>query len=595
MRLLDTRSFELAEFVDNIPKYAILSHTWGAEEVLFDDLQGVRPSTGAGWAKVKGACDLARSRGFAWIWIDTCCINKSSSAELSEAINSMFKWYQLAEVCFVHLADVGWHAHSASCSEKDDERIRGSRWFTRGWTLQELLAPGRVEFYSGGRWRLIATRAELGAVITSATTIESDYLNNRPLHTASVAQRMSWASRRQTTRVEDTAYSLLGIFGVNMPLIYGEGDRAFQRLQEAVIRQIDDPSIFVWGSISDLDDPMRKSMSSRSLREPLLAPGPHSFENTGDVIPFRMLGVESRLHLDHNGITITTPLLKQRPSNGWTRTGTEFFLAPLQCRRKSEPLDCIALYLWGESSGKLEMNYSRASKLLVTVPKTVWLDGDLSPAFIRFMAGQNRFHLGSGIDRGCIVRSVPKGYRVVEVYPKIENFKVRSSIVPFEEQIKESYGLSYPAILLLQGSSADPRLALVLQFQYLSRQDGSATEPSFVGSPEWMINRVIIMPKDKNIKEIAGTVRSDAKRWTADEVRKMTNSTMRPGKDSFSSHPPSQLELCDKFDVTVSQHQAYGSRLFLVDVKDPSVEDESAEARVESEFQLTRRSEQRQR
>ncbi|KAF5490841.1 Vegetative incompatibility protein HET-E-1 [Colletotrichum fructicola] len=507
MRLLDTRSFELAEFVDNVPKYAILSHTWGTEEVLFNDLQGGgRPSTGAGWAKVKGACDLARSRGFAWIWIDTCCINKSSSAELSEAINSMFKWYQLAEVCFVHLADVGWHAHSASCSEKDDERIRGSRWFTRGWTLQELLAPRRVEFYSGRRWRLIATRAELGAVITSGTTIESDYLNNRPLHTASVAQRMSWASRRQTTRIEDTAYSLLGIFGVNMPLIYGEGDRAFQRLQEAVIRQIDDPSIFVWGSISDLDDPMRKSMSSRSLREPLLAPGPHSFENTGDVIPFRMLGVESRLHLDHNGITITTPLLKQRPSNGWTRAGTEFFLAPLQCRRKSEPLDCIALYLWGESSGKLEMNYSRASKLLVTVPKTVWLDGDLSPAFIRFVAGQNRFHLGSEIDRGCIVRSFPKGYRVVEVYPKIDNFKVRSSIVPFEERVKESYGLSHPAILLLEGSSADPRLALVLQFQYLSRQDGSATEPSFVGSPEWMINRVIIMPKDKNIKEIAGTV-----------------------------------------------------------------------------------------
>ncbi|KAF4819208.1 Vegetative incompatibility protein HET-E-1 [Colletotrichum siamense] len=594
MRLLDTRSFELAEFVDNIPKYAILSHTWGAEEVLFDDLQGGgRPSTGAGWAKVKGACDLARSRGFAWIWIDTCCINKSSSAELSEAINSMFKWYQLAEVCFVHLADVGWHAHSASCSEKDDERIRGSRWFTRGWTLQELLAPRRVEFYSGGRWRLIATRAELGAVITSATTIESDYLNNRPLYTASVAQRMSWASRRQTTRIEDTAYSLLGIFGVNMPLIYGEGDRAFQRLQEAVIRQIDDPSIFVWGSISDLEDPLRKSISSRSLREPLLAPGPDSFEKSGDVIPFWMPGVESRLHLDHNGITITTPLLKQRPSNGWTRAGTEFFLAPLQCRRKSEPLDCIALYLWGETSGTLEMNYSRASKLLVTVPKTVWLDGALSSAFIRFMAGQHRYRLGSGFERGCIVRSVPKGYRVVEVYPNIDDFKIRSSIVPFEERIKESYGLSYPAILLLEGTSADPKLALVLQFQYLSRQDGSATEPSFVGSPEWMINRVVIMPKDKSIKEVAGIVRLDAKRWTADEVRKMTNSTMRPGKDSLSSHPPSELKLCSKFDVTVSQHQAYGPKLFLVDVKDPSAENDSVEARIEGEFQLSRRSEQK--
>ncbi|KAI8297945.1 Vegetative incompatibility protein HET-E-1 [Colletotrichum sp. SAR11_59] len=134
MRLLDTRSFELAEFVDNVPKYAILSHTWGAEEVLFDDLQGGgRPSTGAGWAKVKGACDLARSRGFAWIWIDTCCINKTSSAELSEAINSMFKWYQLAEVCFVHLADVGWHAHSASCTAVE--------WLDKG---RNRIVPGAI-------------------------------------------------------------------------------------------------------------------------------------------------------------------------------------------------------------------------------------------------------------------------------------------------------------------------------------------------------------------------------------------------------------------------------------------------------------------
>lgn len=193
--------------------------------------------------KIREACAVARSHGYKYLWIDYCCIDKASSAELSEAINSMFQWYHDAAMCYAYLADV---------PAGDDPHAVGSffsrsRWFTRGWTLQELIAPRYLVFLSSD-WKLLAKRSELAAVIEQITGIEDEVLTGwKPLRAVSVAKRMSWASGRQTTRVEDEAYALMGIFDIDMPTLYGEGARAFHRLQEEILRRIPDQSIFAWG------------------------------------------------------------------------------------------------------------------------------------------------------------------------------------------------------------------------------------------------------------------------------------------------------------------------------------------------------------
>lgn len=176
----------------------------------------------------------------------SCCIDKKSSAELGEAINTMFRWYKNATVCYVYLFDCVW-------GEQPDitQQLRQCRWFTRGWTLQELIAPQCLEFYTK-EWRKIATKTEICPLISEITGIDENVLRGASLDHVSVARRMSWASRRETSRAEDTAYSLLGIFEVNIPMIYGEGRlKAFRRLQEAIMNTTHDQSLFAWGRIVD--------------------------------------------------------------------------------------------------------------------------------------------------------------------------------------------------------------------------------------------------------------------------------------------------------------------------------------------------------
>ncbi|WAO87832.1 HET domain-containing protein [Fusarium falciforme] len=265
MHLLNTTSLKLEYFVGHeIPKHAILSHRWEAEEILFEDVQTDRWPQKKGIDKVKRACLRAKDDGFEYIWIDTCCIDKSSSAELSEAINSMFKWYHGSQVCYAYLCDV---------SIDETETFAKSEWFTRGWTLQELIAPQQVHFFDS-QWKKIGDRLSLLDSIVKVTGIDrrvlgrgqhhrccEGYENRRYkgfcrcvmntssgafrqlLSSFSVATRMSWASRRVTKRVEDQAYALLGLFNVNMPLLYGEGTKAFRRLQEEIIRTSNDQSI----------------------------------------------------------------------------------------------------------------------------------------------------------------------------------------------------------------------------------------------------------------------------------------------------------------------------------------------------------------
>ncbi|KAF1815945.1 HET-domain-containing protein, partial [Eremomyces bilateralis CBS 781.70] len=244
MRLLHTHSLEIHFFPASIPAYAILSHTWEQDEVTFQEAlcpDGPVKSK-LGYEKLQKAADLAAQDGFEYIWIDTCCIDKTSSSELSEAINSMYRWYQKSSVCYAFLSDVQYCASSNTLVQPD---IRNSKWFLRGWTLQELIAPSTLVFYSR-EWKEIGTKSSLRATISQITGIPEPVLLGEKIGNYSVAQRMSWASRRRTTRVEDIAYCLMGIFGITMPMLYGEGTRSFRRLQEEIMRQSDDQSIFAW-------------------------------------------------------------------------------------------------------------------------------------------------------------------------------------------------------------------------------------------------------------------------------------------------------------------------------------------------------------
>lgn len=235
MRLLkigSNGSFGLVEFTgDVVPPYAILSHTWGAdaEEVTFQEVTAGLGQQKSGYRKLVFCGTQALQDGLQYCWVDTCCIDKSSSAELTEAINSMFRWYQEAAHCYVYLSDI-----SAGASLQHRQKIENSTWFRRGWTLQELLAPKSVLFYSA-EGTLLGSRASLLQEIQAATGICSSALQGEPLDQFDVETRLSWAEGRVTKRAEDAAYCLLGIFDVNLPLIYGEGRRkAFIRLHREI-------------------------------------------------------------------------------------------------------------------------------------------------------------------------------------------------------------------------------------------------------------------------------------------------------------------------------------------------------------------------
>ncbi|CAJ2499928.1 Uu.00g027810.m01.CDS01 [Anthostomella pinea] len=226
------------DLIDDFPPYAILSHTWGADdqEVTFKDLVDNTGREKAGYKKIEFCARQAVSDNLQFFWVDTCCIDKANYTELSEAINSMFRWYERAARCYVYLSDVsdGGLPGSASNPNNWEASFRGSRWLTRGWTLQELIAPSSVEFFSKEGHRL-GDKSSLESLLCDITGIPAAVLRGTPLSQSSIQDRMSWSDRRTTKREEDGAYSLLGIFGVNMPLIYGEGkESAFTRLREVI-------------------------------------------------------------------------------------------------------------------------------------------------------------------------------------------------------------------------------------------------------------------------------------------------------------------------------------------------------------------------
>lgn len=258
MRLLDTTTFELTSNSPSVFKqegYAILSHRWVGSEITFQQLgKHVDALRAAGTTflespqeeKIRGACQTARDKGIKWMWIDTCCIDKSSTSELSESLNSMFQWYRDAKLCITYLSDVV--RKGGGMEDFTNDAGHPSVWFSRGWTLQELLAPRHLEFFDKN-WDYIGNRAEFAELIERITNIQSRYLKDQTtddFRTACVATKFSWIANRDTERTEDMAYSMLGLFGVTMDPRYGEGWGAFIRLQKELVSLLRDESLFAW-------------------------------------------------------------------------------------------------------------------------------------------------------------------------------------------------------------------------------------------------------------------------------------------------------------------------------------------------------------
>ncbi|KAF5363158.1 hypothetical protein D9758_008344 [Tetrapyrgos nigripes] len=329
MRLLHTSRYELREFSgpDNaIPEYAILSHTWEDDEVLFSDfrcqssLEKAKSEKTRSWHKLLKTCERAKYDGLEWVWIDTCCINKESSAELSEAINSMFRYYSDAFVCYAYLSDYLIREHDYPDVEHGNAAFSNCRWFTRGWTLQELIAPDQVVFFDA-EWRDLGTKTGMKEAVSSVTGIPVQVFEDGSLLNTSIAAKMSWAAERQTTREEDCAYSLMGLFAVNMPPLYGEGgERAFMHLQEEIIKYSTDQSIFAW---------VQEDVPGTSTRHRgLLARSPSEFKASGHV---RAMTIRSDFpySLTNRGLHIYLPMT--RVYDIITHDSDNVFVAYLNC------------------------------------------------------------------------------------------------------------------------------------------------------------------------------------------------------------------------------------------------------------------------
>lgn len=324
------------------PPYAILSHRWGLDrdEVSFNEIDSdaAESKKKKGYAKILSCCRQALKDNISYIWIDTCCIDKSSSSELSEGINSMYSWYGRATVCYAYLEDV----LSAEDPRAKGSSFRRSVWFTRGWTLQELIAPACVVFFAHD-WVELGSKTSLADVIEDITKVEEKALIRTVGYKVSVAKRMSWAAKRQTARVEDRAYSLMGIFGVHLPAIYGEGSRAFTRLQTEILRVSNDHSIFAW-------------QGNKTSYE-MLAASPDQFTDASHFDPmnyndfttaFAMRDAKIDYAMTNAGLRIELPLLKidsLKKVNKDDEESEEMYLAYLACRYGGSKGDYTWIYL----------------------------------------------------------------------------------------------------------------------------------------------------------------------------------------------------------------------------------------------------------
>ncbi|KAI0201667.1 HET-domain-containing protein [Astrocystis sublimbata] len=247
MRLLNTETYEVKSNNSGVhnEQYGILSHRWlGDEEITYQQLPNYTAELRSGERPLK------LPQGLRWLWMDTCCIDKTDARDYAEAINAMYSWYRDAALCITYVSDVGIRKDHRSRDPEVFRRADGkfSEWFSRGWTLQELLAPWSLEFYDMD-WNYMGTKRELATALATITGIDSGYhTGEKHINEACIAVKMSWMSHRETTYPEDMAYSMIGIFNIAMPVVYGEGGpRAFRRLQEILLSShIMDESLFAW-------------------------------------------------------------------------------------------------------------------------------------------------------------------------------------------------------------------------------------------------------------------------------------------------------------------------------------------------------------
>ncbi|KAI8624100.1 HET-domain-containing protein [Xylariaceae sp. FL1651] len=381
-------------------KYAILSHTWetwetGGEVILEDIIYSTEHrKSKTSLDKIRKARSLAAVEGYQYIWIDSCCIDKRNSAEESESINSMFAWYNDADICYAFL--VG--APNRLDTSTSRTAFRNVKWLKRGWTLQEMLAPSNMKFYAGD-WTPLGTKEALSVLLAEATGVDMEILTkDRPLDSASIARRMSWAASRETTRPEDMAYCLMGIFSVNMPMLYGEGEeKAFLRLQEEIMKQSDDQSLFGWVDPTAAPDALHG----------LLATSPSMFLSSHSILPYEDWEPRTPYAMTNRGLRIDLHL-SARENN--------IYVAAIDCPSppKYEDSSFLAIYL-----EKLSNNDQRYGRVRAGELAKISRRGPIETVYVR----QKPLRLS---DQGVFPEHVlqlrtipsPERYRIVRVLEK---------------------------------------------------------------------------------------------------------------------------------------------------------------------------------
>ncbi|KAF4472623.1 het domain-containing [Fusarium albosuccineum] len=488
MRLVNARTLQLEEFFgEGIPKYAILSHTWvDGQEVTFQEFSTEKARDKSGWAKIEKTALLALEDGLEHVWIDTCCIDKTSSAELTEAINSMMSWYEQSQVCYTYLVDVP----SDLGQNEQEYAFRNSRWFTRGWTLQELLAPSKLIFVFAN-WSRFDTRDEMASLVSSITGIDIPFLHTpdwenkddlsvsgistvsggsrrAKLDSASIAQRMSWASKRQTTRVEDVAYCLLGIFGINMPLLYGEGPKAFLRLQEQILMGSDDQSILAWNFEGFETERIVKNGDTWTWdyhRKPtfagFLAASPSAFSTCQNI---RRVNIgKPTLHslITNKGLRLELPL----------GHSPDCPCAFLQCQDKYAPASIVALPLRATREGF----YVRAKLPLRLVDYQLLLNHRPTELYA-LKYGDYSLRKEKSQEYTVMIRNLPKDVEVLRAWSESGNLGPYSQIIlAGNDRDDESSGAA-----LLLGNRSSSKAQCILLVASRRKTTTSSNWPSVV-------------------------------------------------------------------------------------------------------------------
>jgi hypothetical protein len=400
--LADAKSqlwYESSDAATHTPKYAILSHRWRkGEEVKFQDFPSLPkeqlrdfppqnpislvPSSNprndqhnlSSIYKIAGACKEvleSEDKTMRHIWIDTVCINQGDSQELSTSINSMFRWYQNAEVCYVYMFDVSWDCTNLASSRTQFVK---SDWFRRGWTLQELLAPKKLKFFDRD-WKVIGSKDDLVTEIMSATGISAEHLGGS-FHSASLGQKMSWLAGRTTERLEDRAYCVLGIFGIYLDARYGSGEDEFMRLQEEILKG--------WRKDVPFDESLFAWRAEQIESSGIFAPAPGCFRDAGDITFIPKLAkhrgqqmltgpkfLSPGMEIDNAGqMTLMVPCLGFMPGAAatWILTFTSGFIlttVPAMIYQKARQHRKVQLNCWtkGEDgklrTKKIKMEYNR--------------------------------------------------------------------------------------------------------------------------------------------------------------------------------------------------------------------------------------------